>query len=102
MRVVADINVVISGLLWRGAPRRVLDAARSGTVELFTSTILLIESENVLSREKFADRLAAARVTPRELVLGYAALATVVEPAEIAPTVIADPECSSCGVLRKS
>lgn len=92
MRVVADTNTIVSGLLWRGAPRRVLDAARSGTIRLFTSAALLVELEDVLSREKFADRLAAANVSPRELVLGYAALATIVEPAEIAPTITADPD----------
>ena len=30
MRVVADTNTVISGLLWHGAPRQVLEAARAG------------------------------------------------------------------------
>lgn len=92
MRVVADTNVIVSGLLWHGAPRRMLDAARIGTVDLFKTTVLLVELEDVLSREKFADRLAAANVSPRELVLGYAALATVIEPAEIAPVIAADPD----------
>jgi putative PIN family toxin of toxin-antitoxin system len=54
MRVVADTNVVVSGLLWRGNPRRVLDAARDGIIELFTSIVLLEELEDVLSRERFA------------------------------------------------
>jgi putative PIN family toxin of toxin-antitoxin system len=92
MRVVADTNVVVSGLLWRGNPRRVLDAARDGIVELFTSIALLEELEDVLSREKFAPRLNAAKVTARELVLGYAALATVVEAPHIEPVILADPD----------
>jgi uncharacterized protein len=45
MRVVADTNTIVSGLLWRGAPRKVLDEARKGTIELFTSVILLAELE---------------------------------------------------------
>ena len=62
MRVVADTNIVVSGLLWRGNPRRVLDAARDGIIELFTSPSLLEELEEVLSRKKFATRLEAANV----------------------------------------
>jgi putative PIN family toxin of toxin-antitoxin system len=92
MRVVADTNVVVSGLLWRGNPRRVLDAARDGIIELFTSIVLLEELEDVLSRERFAPRLEVAKVTARELVLGYAALATIVEAAPIEPVILADPD----------
>jgi putative PIN family toxin of toxin-antitoxin system len=92
MRVVADTNVVVSGLLWRDKPRRGLDAARDGIIELFTSTVLLEELEDVLSRAKFAPRLEVAQVTANELVLGYAALATVVEAISIEPVILADPD----------
>ena len=92
MRVVADTNTVVSGLLWRGNPRRILDAARAGDINLFTTAVLLAELEDVLSREKFAERLAAAGVVPRDLVLGYAALASVIEPSEIEPVILADPD----------
>ncbi|HXG68464.1 MAG TPA: putative toxin-antitoxin system toxin component, PIN family [Blastocatellia bacterium] len=92
MRVVADTNVVVSGLLWRGNPRRVLDAARDGIIELYTSAALLEELEAVLSREKFATRLEAANLTVHELVVGYAALATVIEADAIEPVILADPD----------
>lgn len=92
MRVVADTNIVVSGLLWRGNPRRVLDAARDGIIELFTSSALLEELEDVLSREKFAMRLEEANVSTHELVLGYTALASVIEAQEIEPVILADPD----------
>ena len=92
MRVVADTNIVVSGLMWRGNSRRILDAARTGDIHLLTTVALLAELEDVLGREKFAARLASAAVTPRELVLWYAALASVIEPAEIEPVVLADPD----------
>ena len=92
MRTVADTNIVVSGLLWRGPPRQLLDAARQGTVELFTSGALLAELEEVLQREKFFKRLAAAQVQAHDLVTGYAALATVVQPAQIEPVVLRDPD----------
>jgi putative PIN family toxin of toxin-antitoxin system len=92
MRVVADTNCVVSGLLWHGPSRQFLDAARRGTVELFTSGDLLAELEDVLHREKFLKRPAEAQLQPRELVTGYAALATVVQPGTIAPVVLRDPD----------
>jgi putative PIN family toxin of toxin-antitoxin system len=92
MRVVADTNIVVSGLLWRGNPRRVLDAARDGIIELFSSPALLEELDDVLSRKKFATRLKAAGVTVSELVLGYSALTTVIEAEAIEPVILADPD----------
>ena len=92
MRVVADTNIIVSGLLWHGPARQLLNAARQGTVELFTSGALLAELEDVLQREKFIRRLTAAQVQPHDLVAGYAALATVVQPAPIAPVVLCDPD----------
>jgi putative PIN family toxin of toxin-antitoxin system len=92
MRAVADTNVVVSGLLWHGASRQVLGHARAGQVELFTSPMLLVELEDVLLREKFARRLAAAGVNPRDLLLGYASLATVITPPPIEQAVVADPD----------
>jgi putative PIN family toxin of toxin-antitoxin system len=92
MRAVADTNVVVSGLLWQGPPRRVLDLARAGTLELFTSPALLVELEDVLGRRKFARRLQAAGVESRDLVLGYAALARVVVPTEKPAAIPEDPD----------
>ncbi len=92
MRVVADTNTVVSGLLWSGAPRKVLDAARKGSIQLFTSAALLVELEDVLGRDKLAKRLSLINVSPQELVLGYAALATPVTPLTIPPVIFEDPD----------
>jgi putative PIN family toxin of toxin-antitoxin system len=92
MRVVADTNIVVSGLLWRGKPRLVLDAARDHIIELFTTPRLLGELEDVLNRERFASRLREAKVSAGEMVVGYAALASVIEAKEIEPVIIADPD----------
>lgn len=92
MNVVLDTNAVISGLLWKGAPRQVLDRARTGLFTLFTSTELLIELATVLEREKFAERLKLAETSVEELVYGYAALAITIRPERIDPIVKADPD----------
>lgn len=78
MRVVADTNIVVSGFLWDGNERRLMDSARDGIVELFTSPALLDDFENVISRPKFASRLTIKDVNRRFLVEAYAELATVV------------------------
>lgn len=69
-----------------------LDAARNGAVSLFTSAQLLAELEEVLSREKFRERLRRAAVQAADLVNGFAALAAVVRPAAISPVVLRDPD----------
>jgi len=92
VRVVTDTNTVVSGLLWHGNPRQVLEAARAGTLQLYTSAALLAEIEEVLQRAKFAQRLSLAGVASHTLVMGYAALAWLIEPAVIEPVIIADPD----------
>ena len=92
LRAVADTNTVVSGLLWRGAPRAMLDAARTGQISLYTSAALLAELAEVLPRAKFAKRVAAARVSVERLVRRYARLARRITPAETKPIVLADTD----------
>ena len=92
MNIVLDTNTVVSGLFWKGAPRQILDLARSGTFILFTSPDLLSELADVLGREKFSERLALAGTSVEELVFGYASLAKTVRPKKIAVVIKADPD----------
>jgi putative PIN family toxin of toxin-antitoxin system len=92
MRLVLDTNVVVSGLLWSGAPRQLLDAARDGHAELFTSTALLDELEATLRYPKFQPKITASLLSVERLVDLYGSLATVVRPARIEPTIKADPD----------
>jgi putative PIN family toxin of toxin-antitoxin system len=80
MRCVLDTNVVVSAILWRGTPGRLMDAAREGTAELATSTPLLRELSRILERPRFGARLAATGRTINAIVSEYAALATLVRP----------------------
>lgn len=56
MRIVCDTNVVVSGILFQGHPRRILTMASRGHVTNFTSPDLLREAEDVLLRPKFGLR----------------------------------------------
>lgn len=92
MRLVLDTSVVASGLLWEGGPpAHLLDAARMRTVEVFTSPALLAELARIPARDKFARFVDASGLSIDELVLGFAALASVIEPASISPVVAEDP-----------
>jgi putative PIN family toxin of toxin-antitoxin system len=90
VRVVLDTNVVVSGLLWRAAPRRVLDAARDKRITLYTSSVLLDELDDVLSRQHLASVIAANLASPKFLMQRYAMLAQLVVPAHIGRVVVKD------------
>lgn len=76
---------MISGLLWLGSPRRILELARQNQIQLFTSLTLLSELDAVLRRPKFAQRLGAAGVSPVTLIVGYASLAHVLQSSATLP-----------------
>jgi uncharacterized protein len=92
MKIVTDTNIVVSALLWHGQPRKILEAARSGRVHIFSSAALLAELYDVLSREYFQPRIAAMHTTAPTLYVGFAALTEQVRPARIAPVVVDDPD----------
>lgn len=87
MRLVLDTNIVVSALIWGGVPRRLLDLGRDGQVTLFTSSVLLDELAEVLSRDKFAALLASQEISPTFLMQRYGMLARLVTPQTIERTV---------------
>lgn len=83
MRVVVDTNLLVSGVISQGLPRRLLIAALSGEFELCTSEVLLAELLEVLSREKFAARLVQAKMSPQGFVDDLRRVAVIVSPATV-------------------
>lgn len=92
VRIVLDTNVVVSGLLWSGSPSRLLEALRAGQASAFTSSALLDELADVLTREHLAPIFAKHNTTAELLVQGYTLLATAVPLATIQAVVVADPD----------
>ena len=81
MRVVLDTNTLVSGVISPGGPpRRLLDGAGAQAFELCSSATLLAELLDVLSREKFASRLAQAGLTPQGIVGELRRLAYMTAP----------------------
>jgi putative PIN family toxin of toxin-antitoxin system len=92
VRIVADTNIVLSGLLWSGPPQQLIHAARAKRIELYISVALSAEFAEVIAREQFAMRIRVAGLSAAELVADYARLARIVTAAEITPTVSGDPD----------
>lgn len=53
MKVVLDVNIWISALLWGGLPSQILHLSRQNKITIFVSESLLGELETTLKRTKF-------------------------------------------------
>ena len=92
MRIIADTNTVLSGLLWQGPPRRLMDLARHRVFTPCTSSTLLAELAEVIARDKFAQRVLAAGLSAAELVQDYTRLAQIAEPQPLPAPASRDPD----------
>ncbi|QHI96877.1 putative toxin-antitoxin system toxin component, PIN family [Xylophilus rhododendri] len=90
MRLVLDTNLLVSSVISAGLPRQLLQAARAGEFEMCTSEVLLAELQRVLSRPKFASRLAGR--TPENIVADLRQLALIVTPTLVPRVVPTDPD----------
>jgi uncharacterized protein len=91
MRLVLDTNVVVSALLWDGAPKQLLRVSHSEGILLFTSTPLLEELTETLSKKKLERKIAASLLSADQLVNFYSELVSVVRPV-IVPRLAPDPD----------
>lgn len=91
MKCVTDTNVVVSGLLWLGNPGRLLEAAATGRITLYTSPVLVAELRSTLSYDRLAKRVERSGLTLDELLTRYLNVAIVVEPASV-PQIARDPD----------
>ncbi|WP_165917505.1 PIN domain-containing protein [Roseateles saccharophilus] len=82
-----DTNLLVSGVIAGGLPRRLLLSALAGDFELCTSEVLLAELLDLLNRPKFAARLEQVGLTAQAVVDNLRRIALVVTPAET-PSVV--------------
>jgi uncharacterized protein len=67
LRIVLDTNVVLSALLWRGKPYRLLEVTRrSGDIRLVSSPMLLAELADYLEIVEVVEPNDAPRVVPAD------------------------------------
>lgn len=68
MRVVLDNNVLVSALIWRGLPRRVLDDGLELGWQFYTSPALFAELERVLNYPHLATAIVKKQQTPTAIL----------------------------------
>ncbi|MEO6278347.1 putative toxin-antitoxin system toxin component, PIN family [Roseateles sp.] len=92
MRLVLDTNLLVSGVIASGLPKRLLQGALSSEFEICTSEVLLSELLDVLQRPKFASRLSQAGLTVQSVVEDLRRIAVIVTPAQTPRVVPTDPD----------
>jgi putative PIN family toxin of toxin-antitoxin system len=93
VKLVVDINVLVSGSLWRGNPSRLVDALLDGSAMLCASDPVLAEFEEVIQRAKFQKRLEQRGRTAREIIALFRLTAQIVQAPTIkVPAALRDPE----------
>ena len=93
MRLVLDTNTVLSALLWRGTPYRLLETLRNQhpALQLYSSPVLLEELSDVIARPAFSQRFTAIGKTVRQVLADYVEIVDLVEPIEV-PRIVRDPD----------
>ncbi len=78
LRWVVDTNILMSALLWRGMPGRVIELAGAIEVQLFSSRILLDELNATLNKKRLIKPVLATGRGAAQMLLDYQRLATLV------------------------
>jgi putative PIN family toxin of toxin-antitoxin system len=92
VRAVIDTNVLVSGLLWHGAPHILLEHARSGALSLISSPALLAELASVMDRPKFEEKLARSKIDPEKMLSELWQLAEVIDPPPLSAAISRDSD----------
>jgi putative PIN family toxin of toxin-antitoxin system len=91
VRIVLDTNVVLSALLWRGTPYRLLDAIQQrSSTQLYSSTALLEELTDVLTRLSATKRLALIEKTAATVLADYVEVIELIAPTTVPRVVPGD------------
>lgn len=91
VRIVLDTNVVLSALLWRGAPHHLLAAiGRQQRIQIYSSTALLEELADVPTRPSASKRLVLIGKTASEVLSDYVDIIELVEPTSVPLVAAAD------------
>ncbi|MBN2301398.1 MAG: putative toxin-antitoxin system toxin component, PIN family [Lentisphaerae bacterium] len=91
-RIVCDTNVLVSGFLWDGKPRRLLADMETEEICAFTSRELLDELDRVLRYPKLVSVLRRAGIARQDILRWVVRHTMIVMPKPLESVVIgADP-----------
>ena len=68
MRVVVDVNVWISALLWGGVPDQVLILAEERKIIIYASEALFLELQTTLRRTKFQSKIQSLNLKVEDVI----------------------------------
>ncbi|OGB91687.1 MAG: putative toxin-antitoxin system toxin component, PIN family [candidate division NC10 bacterium RIFCSPLOWO2_12_FULL_66_18] len=91
-RVILDVNVWISGLLWTGTPNRLIQAAEDGDLTLVTTPAIVEEIRGAFARPKFAARITALNTSMGELMESLLSIVEVIQDPRIEAVISQDPD----------
>lgn len=91
-RAVIDTNSWVSGLIWGGAPRRLIEAVLSGDVLGLTSLTLPLEFGRVLGYPRIEKALIKRGLIGADLAAQFAFLNQMIESEPLALFVSRDPD----------
>ena len=101
MRVVLDTNVLVSAIVFGGAPRQILESGIAGSIRLCVSESLIRELQAVLRRAKFGFTAQMVQTVVSELT----AVSDWVVPEKHHDLIAADPadnEVLDCAVAAEA
>ena len=83
MKVLLDTNIWISGLLWGGNPRQIIQLAIAERIVLYSSRLLIDELQATLAYPKLQRRLEKLTITKEELLVEVARITQLSQPVSL-------------------
>lgn len=83
MKVLLDTNIWISGLLWGGNPRKIIQLALAEQIVIYSSKLLIDELEATLVYPKLQRRLEKLEITAEELLVEVSQIIQLSEPVSL-------------------
>jgi len=84
MKVLLDTNIWISGLLWGGNPRRIIQLGVDKKIILYSSILLIDELRLTLAYSKLQRRLEKLEITVDELLIEVSRITQLSHPVAFA------------------
>ena len=80
MKVLLDTNIWISGLLWGGNPRLIIQLGVAQEIIIYSSNLLIDELQATLAYPKLQRRLDKLDITTEELLVEVSRITKLSEP----------------------
>lgn len=92
MKFVIDTNIWVSGLIWGGKPRQIIELTSASPHEIYSCTALLEELQHTLSYARLQPYLQARQLNAQSLCDQIAVLVHLQPPTVLKRPVCRDPD----------